>query len=266
MPDGSTNRALPSSTSHLQNSRHVELVRAYRLEQSGWRFESSGPPRTPALHEICPPNTREFARAHRPTFESLRGKAVWGVSRSAGNARPETRFLQADNGSASFRLDVRRPDHLAPLLGFLGHQLDEIGGRARKHSTPQVSESRLHLRVGESGVDFRVEPIDDFGGCVFGRANAIPTTRLVARNEIAHGRDVWQHLQSCRGCHGQRPKLAGSDMPDRRRNRVEHGLNLARNEIGQRRARAAIVYLDHIDARHHLKQFSIKMWCAPRPG
>src|SRR5262249_45607207 len=39
-----------------------------------------------ALHEICPPNTRELARAHRLTFESLRGKAVWGVSRSAGNA------------------------------------------------------------------------------------------------------------------------------------------------------------------------------------
>src|SRR5215831_213887 len=94
MPDGLTNRAQPSSTSHLQNSRHVELVRAYRLEQSGWRFESSGPPRTPALHEICPPNTREFAQAHRPTFESLRGKVVWGVSRSAGNARPETRFCK----------------------------------------------------------------------------------------------------------------------------------------------------------------------------
>src|SRR6516162_4584931 len=54
-------------TSHLQNSRHVESVRAYRLERSGWRFESSGPPRTPALHEICPPNIREFARAHRLT-------------------------------------------------------------------------------------------------------------------------------------------------------------------------------------------------------
>src|SRR5262245_36424371 len=108
MPDGLTNRAQPSSTSHLQNSRHVELVRAYRLEQSGWRLESSGPPRTPALHEICPPNTREFARAHRPTFESLRGKAVWG-ERAARDS-----VLQADNGSASFRLDVRRPDHLAP--------------------------------------------------------------------------------------------------------------------------------------------------------
>src|SRR5436190_1508142 len=43
-----------------------------------------------ALHEICPPNTRDVGRAHRPAFQSARGRspaeAVWGVSRSAGAA------------------------------------------------------------------------------------------------------------------------------------------------------------------------------------
>ena len=29
-----------------------------------------------------------------------------------------------------FRLDVRRPDHLAPLLGFIRDELAEITGRA----------------------------------------------------------------------------------------------------------------------------------------
>ena len=31
----------------------------------------------------------------------------------------------------SLRLDVRRADHLAPLLGFVGNELSEVGGRAR---------------------------------------------------------------------------------------------------------------------------------------
>ena len=31
---------------------------------------------------------------------------------------------------ASLRLDVGRPDHLAPLLGFVGDELAEVGGRA----------------------------------------------------------------------------------------------------------------------------------------
>jgi hypothetical protein len=39
----------------------------------------------------------------------------------------------------SVRLDVRRPDHLAPLLGFLGNELSEIGGRACKDRVAQVS-------------------------------------------------------------------------------------------------------------------------------
>jgi hypothetical protein len=34
--------------------------------------------------------------------------------------------------AASVGLDVGRADHLAPLLGFLGDQLAEVGGRARK--------------------------------------------------------------------------------------------------------------------------------------
>ena len=40
----------------------------------------------------------------------------------------------------SLRLDVGRTDHLAPLLGFIGEQLAEVGRRARKHSTPDISK------------------------------------------------------------------------------------------------------------------------------
>src|SRR5262249_50747420 len=36
----------------------------------------------------------------------------------------------SERRDASFRLDVRRPDHLGPLLGFFGNEFPEIGRRA----------------------------------------------------------------------------------------------------------------------------------------
>ena len=36
--------------------------------------------------------------------------------------------------AASVRLDVEGPDDVAPLLRFVGDELAEVGGRARKHS------------------------------------------------------------------------------------------------------------------------------------
>src|SRR5262245_18201927 len=76
-----------------------------------------------ALHEICPPNTREFARAHWPTFESLRGRRTaqrrFGAFPGARGTRGQRLGFASRQGSASFRLDVRGPDHLAPFLGFL---------------------------------------------------------------------------------------------------------------------------------------------------
>src|ERR1700756_4748856 len=38
------------------------------------------------------------------------------------------------------RLDVGRPDHLAPLLGFVGNVFAEVGGRAWKHSATKVGK------------------------------------------------------------------------------------------------------------------------------
>jgi hypothetical protein len=39
-------------------------------------------------------------------------------------------------------------DHLAPLFGFLGDELTEIGWRARHHWRAQLGKPRLELRVG----------------------------------------------------------------------------------------------------------------------
>jgi hypothetical protein len=45
--------------------------------------------------------------------------------------------------SRSFRLDVRRPDHLAPLLGIVCDKFAEVGRRACKHRPAQVGKPRL---------------------------------------------------------------------------------------------------------------------------
>src|SRR5438132_1452826 len=94
----------------------------------------------------------------------------------------------------SFRLDVCRPDHLAPLLGFVSDKAAKVGRRHRHWRASQVSEPRLDLMIGESGVDLLVELLDDLGRRGLWCADAGPGARLVARHELSHGRDVGQRL------------------------------------------------------------------------
>jgi hypothetical protein len=89
----------------------------------------------------------------------------------------------------SLRLDVGRPDHLPPLLGFVGDQLAKVGGRAGEQHA-QIIEPRLCLWIGEARVDLLVEPVDDLDRRSLWCANAELGNRLIPRHELAHGRDV----------------------------------------------------------------------------
>ena len=66
---------------------------------------------------------------------------IWNVSRGCG----------------SLRLDVGRPDHLAPLLGLVGDEPSKVGGRARKYAAAEIGKPRLHLGISERSVDPPVE-------------------------------------------------------------------------------------------------------------
>src|SRR5262245_29196181 len=101
------------------------------------------------------------------------------------------------------RLDVGRPDHLAPLPVSLDDELAKLGGRAGKHRGAEVGDPCLHFGVGKGGIDLLVELSDDLGGCVPWRPDAVPGTRLVARHEIAEGWDVRQHFQARGSACGQ---------------------------------------------------------------
>src|SRR5215470_11215812 len=84
------------------------------------------------------------------------------------NRAPSTRLWRD-----SLRLDVGRPDHPAPLLGLLGDELAEVGGRAGKHGAAELGEPRLRLGVGENRVDLLIEPHDDLGWRFARRADPV---------------------------------------------------------------------------------------------
>jgi len=73
-------------------------------------------------------------------------------------------------GVTSFRLDTGQMDHPAPFVGFFRDELAEIGRRAAKHRTIQIGKLRLELGIDQRGVNLLVEPIDNFGRSVPGRA------------------------------------------------------------------------------------------------
>jgi hypothetical protein len=83
--------------------------------------------------------------------------------------------------AVSLRLDAGELDHLAPLLGFVDDKLAEVGRRSRQRRAAEVGETGLHLRVVESRVDLLVELVDDLGRRGLRCAEAVPNTRLVAR-------------------------------------------------------------------------------------
>src|SRR5215468_9752514 len=74
------------------------------------------------------------------------------------------------SASRTLRLDVGRPDHLAPLLSLFGDELAEIGGRTRKRDAPKVCEPRLQPGIDEARIDLFVELVNDLDGCVLGNA------------------------------------------------------------------------------------------------
>src|SRR6516225_9718158 len=79
------------------------------------------------------------------------------------------------------------PHHSGPFRGFLGKEPSEARGRILEHSAAQVRDSHLHLRIVEQCVHVHVKLVDDVGWGIPGRANALESARLIARNEIAYG-------------------------------------------------------------------------------
>src|SRR6516164_9361717 len=106
----------------------------------------------------------------------------------------------------SLRLDVRELDHLGPFLGFVSNQLAKIDWRARERRAAEVGDARLERGIVEAGVDLLVELVDDLGRRLIGRTDAVPLACLVARNELADGRNVRQGVRARCRRHRQRSR------------------------------------------------------------
>src|SRR5207248_4093714 len=105
--------------------------------------------------------------------------------------------------AASVRLDVGRPDHLAPFFSFVSDELTEVGGRTGEHGATQF-EQRLDLGVGEARIGLLVELVDNLGGRIPRCAEAPHCARFVARDELTHCGQVRQSLRALCGDHRQR--------------------------------------------------------------
>src|SRR5215510_10858346 len=85
--------------------------------------------------------------------------------------------LNCRRRDTSFRLDVGRPDHLAPLLSIVGDKLTEVAGRARKDAAAEVGKPRLDIGIGKASIDLLVEFLDDRGRRALRCADALPAAR-----------------------------------------------------------------------------------------
>src|SRR5262249_58653911 len=90
----------------------------------------------------------------------------------------------------SLRLDVGRPDHLAPLLGLRRHIGAELRGGEDHRSGGRIGEPRLDDRVCEPVINLAVEALDDLVWRTPRNADTLPRARFEARHEVAYGRDI----------------------------------------------------------------------------
>src|SRR5260370_18632067 len=81
-------------------------------------------------------------------------------------------------------LDVGRADDLAPLLGFVGDDLAEVGGRTGNQRAAEVGQPNLQFGIGEAGIGLLVQPVDDLGGRFPPRAAAGPPPRPISPHEF----------------------------------------------------------------------------------
>src|SRR5262245_57562035 len=101
-------------------------------------------------------------------------------------------------------LNVRRPDHLAPLFSFVRNEPTEFGGSPRHWNGAQICKLCFYVGVGEASVYLLVELLNDLVRRVLGRTYPLPATGLISRQKLSHGRSIRQSLQTRCSGHRQR--------------------------------------------------------------
>src|ERR1700722_6151643 len=101
---------------------------------------------------------------------------------SLSSTRP--RLLSVSFAPRSLDLCAGELDDPRPLLGFVGNELAEVGGRPLNDVATHFGKPRPDVLIGETAVDYLVEQIHRLDRSVFGCANAEPGVCFEARQEF----------------------------------------------------------------------------------
>src|SRR5215470_10265915 len=125
------------------------------------------------------------------------------------------------NSTPSFRLDVGRPDDLAPDLGLDFDAVSELLRRACDHFEAERRQALLHVRQGKNCRDLALERADNLVRRSGGRQEAHPTVTLDLRIAGLCGRRyVGKELRARLARHRQCPQLPGFERLHGRRQRT----------------------------------------------
>src|SRR5215831_11521467 len=83
---------------------------------------------------------------------------------------------------------------LRPFVSFLADELGELGGGSCICLITQVGDPRFDFGIGKARVDLLVQQFDQFRWRIPRRANAMPSTSLVARQKFSNRWNVRQQL------------------------------------------------------------------------
>ena len=150
------------------------------------------------------------------------------------------------------------PDHLAPLLGFVGDELPELGGRGRNITVLPRSANRALITGPVSAALISLLSLSIISACVFFGAPS-PTNSLPQIPEQNPPRSGYPaaHRNGSALVTARARSLPGPDVFDRLGHHGKHETwTLPAEKIGHRWRPAAILHLYHVDAGHHLEHLA----------
>ena len=155
---------------------------------------------------------------------------------------------------SAFITPAHRARSVATNLSISAWLFGRSGGKPTLSSEARNASSFRALF--EAGGDFLRDVVGQFGR----RGDAVPDADAILRiAALGHGRDIGQIGDALRRADRERPQQAALDRRQRGAERVEHQLDIARYQIGQRRACALVGDVDHVDAGHLLEHLAGQM-------
>src|SRR5215510_1704644 len=97
----------------------------------------------------------------------------------------------------------------------MGKQIAEFGPRHWHRHAAEVGYTRPDLLIGEAGVNFAIELLDDPYRSSLRRSDSTPRACFIAWQKIAEGWYLWQGVPARFRGYAERAQLAGSDISKR---------------------------------------------------